>query len=1696
MRTFTDRMPLGIRKQFLSQGRPSSARPQRSSTGKRRLFLECLENRWLLASDLSITKVDSIDPITPGEFATYTVVATNNGPDAATAIIADTLPLSLTAVTFTSTATGGATGNTALGVGNISDPVIMPSGSTITYTVVGLVSATATGSISNTADINATGATVDNNLTNNSATATTTVGGAEADLQVTKTSGTSSVAAGGNVTYTIVVTNAGPSAVTGATVTDNFSASLTGLTFTAVGDGGASGFAGGVGNINQTVDLPVGATITYTVNATVSGSASGSISNTANVVAPAGVTELIAGNNTAIDTDTVLAATSTADLQITKTDSSVSVAAGGQVTYTIVVTNAGAGTVTGANVRDTFSASLSNVSFTAASTGGATGFANGTGNLNQTVTLPAGATITYTVTGTVNPLATGVLSNTATVNTPAGVAEANASNNIATDIDAITAAQADLQVTKISGGSSVAAGGNVSYVIVVSNAGPSAITGATVTDTFGASLSGVTFTASGTGGASGFANGSGNLNQTVNLPVGATITYVVNATVSGSASGTITNSAAVALPAGAVELDAANNLATDVDTVTAAIATADLQIVKTDAVSTASAGGTVTYTIVVTNSGPNDVIGATVTDDFGASLSGVTFTAVGADGASGFADGSGDLNQVVNLPVGSSITYTVTGTLDAAASGALTNSATVTTPAGVLDVNALNNISVDVDTIAATPEFTDLQITKISGGASVGAGGTVTYAIVVTNAGPTAVTGATVTDTFSSSLSGVTFTASGTGGASGFANGTTNLNQTVNLPVGATITYLVTGTLSGTATGSLVNTATVTAPAGIGELDAANNIAVDIDTISAATATADLAIVKTDAVTTAAPGGTVTYAIIVTNTGPSDVIGATVTDDFAASLSGVSFTAVGTGSASGFAAGSGDLNQVVNLPVGSSITYTVTGTLDAAASGALTNSATVTTPVGIADLNVANNISVDVDVIAPAQASTDLQITKTSGGVSVAPGGTVTYAIVVSNAGPTAVTGATVTDDFAASLSGVTFTASGTGGASGFAAGSGDLNQTVNLPVGATITYTVSGTLSGSATGSLSNTATVTTPAGIGEVDATNNIAVDIDTVAAASAAADLQIVKTDAVSSVSLGGTVIYTIVVTNSGPSDVFGATVTDDFAASLSGVTFTAVGTGSASGFADGSGDLSQVVNLPVGASITYTVTGTLSGSASGTLSNTATVTAPAGTTEIDAGNNVSVDVDTIAEANATTDLQITKTDGVTSVEAGSLVTYTIVVTNAGATTANDVVVTDTFASLLSGVSFTASGTGGASGFASGTGDLNQTVDLPAGATVTYTVTGVLDASATGALANTATVTAPAGFVDVNVTNNIATDIDVIVPPEEPPGGGLVCEVFTDNVPGEPGTAELFDDADNPGSLVLIVTGTPGKDVIIIEPRNHGEQIRVRRNGRTIGTFDADDVQRVVVFADAGNDTVIVNGSLHISATLFGEAGNDVLIAARGDDELEGGPGNDRLIGGAGDDTLCGAEGNDTISGGSGNDLIGGDAGNDKVIGDSGNDIVLGGEGNDFLAGGSGNDQLFGQEGNDRAFGDAGNDVVVGGAGNDRLHGGPGRDILIGGEGRDELRSEGSEDILIGGSTVHDEDSEALAAIMAEWSSSASLSTRRDNLQLGGGLNDFFTLDEGSLIDDGVVDQLWGSSSADWFLLGAGDRARDRTRIDIVN
>ena len=102
----------------------------------------------------------------------------------------------------------------------------------------------------------------------------------------------------------------------------------------------------------------------------------------------------------------------------------------------------------------------------------------------------------------------------------------------------------------------------------------------------------------------------------------------------------------------------------------------------------------------------------------------------------------------------------------------------------------------------------------------------------------------------------------------------------------------------------------------------------------------------------------------------------------------------------------------------------------------------------------------------------------------------------------------------------------------------------------------------------------------------------------------------------------------------------------------------------------------------------------------------------------------------------------------------------VTNNGPSDVTGAVVTDNFPAIFTGVTFTATQSGGASGFtASGTGNINDTVTMPAGSVITYIATGTISISATGTLSDTATVTAPIGVTDPNLANNSATDTDTL-------------------------------------------------------------------------------------------------------------------------------------------------------------------------------------------------------------------------------------------------------------------------------------------------------------------------------------------------
>jgi uncharacterized repeat protein (TIGR01451 family) len=208
----------------------------------------------------------------------------------------------------------------------------------------------------------------------------------------------------------------------------------------------------------------------------------------------------------------------------------------------------------------------------------------------------------------------------------------------------------------------------------------------------------------------------------------------------------------------------------------------------------------------------------------------------------------------------------------------------------------------------------------------------------------------------------------------------------------------------------------------------------------------------------------------------------------------------------------------------------------------------------------------------------------------------------------------------------------------------------------------------------------------------------------------------------------------------------------------VTYTATQGGGATGFtASGSDNISDTVNMPSGSKITYAAKGKLSSAATGTLSNTAAVTKPADLPDPNTANNSATDSDTITFK---ADLKVTVADGKTAAVAGTTNTYTITVTNVGPSNVRGVVISDTFPTSFTNVTYTATQTGGATGFTtSGSGHINDTVSVPAAAKIIYKATGRISASATGSISNTATVTSPSSVPDPNTANNSATDTDVL-------------------------------------------------------------------------------------------------------------------------------------------------------------------------------------------------------------------------------------------------------------------------------------------------------------------------------------------------
>jgi uncharacterized repeat protein (TIGR01451 family) len=173
------------------------------------------------------------------------------------------------------------------------------------------------------------------------------------------------------------------------------------------------------------------------------------------------------------------------------------------------------------------------------------------------------------------------------------------------------------------------------------------------------------------------------------------------------------------------------------------------------------------------------------------------------------------------------------------------------------------------------------------------------------------------------------------------------------------------------------------------------------------------------------------------------------------------------------------------MPVGSSIIYTFTMAVPAGRTGPLANIATVAVPSGVTDPTPGNNSATDTDAMnIPATA--DLAVTKTDGALTYTPGTDVPYTITVTNYGPSANSGFTVTDVLPA---GTTLVSAP--GCS-YVAGGSVACTSAGLPVTGAVTWTVTLHVDANRTGCLTNTATITSNNTLDPV-AGNNSSSDTD---------------------------------------------------------------------------------------------------------------------------------------------------------------------------------------------------------------------------------------------------------------------------------------------------------------------------------------------------------------------------------------------------------------------------------------------------------------------------------------------------------------------------------------------------------------------------------------------------------------------------
>jgi len=422
------------------------------------------------------------------------------------------------------------------------------------------------------------------------------------------------------------------------------------------------------------------------------------------------------------------------------------------------------------------------------------------------------------------------------------------------------------------------------------------------------------------------------------------------------------------------------------------VPTADLELDKSVDEPHPNVGDEVTFTIALTNQGPDPATNVEVSEIWPAGLCYVS------DDGGGTYDPLTGIWDVGTLPSGETATLNVIVAVES--HGHFANSAQVSASDQCDPDSTPGNDKVgedDKDMVSIDTQEADLSLTKSVDNYMPGVGDEVVFTIGLSNGGPDAATNVQVWDRLPAGLG---YRSDDSDGAYNSATGIWDVGDLVS---GGVATLNITAVVQGL--GTFVNVARIDAVDQFDPDSTPGNDEITEDDQDVATAhvgsVADLSITKTYSPDLVRVGQPLNYTIRVTNGGPADATDVTLTDVL---LADVDFGSVlpSQGSCSGMGTVICSLGNLAHGGV-ATVTLVVTPTTP----GTLTNVASVTG--GEFDPDTSNNAAVaSVRVLYP-----EITVAKTPDAQTLESGWPVFFTIAVTNTGDVALADVTVTDALA-----------------------------------------------------------------------------------------------------------------------------------------------------------------------------------------------------------------------------------------------------------------------------------------------------------------------------------------------------------------------------------------------------------------------------------------------------------------------------------------------------------------------------------------------------------------------------------------------------------------------------------------------------------------------------------------------------------